>query len=59
VPAVIPNTLPPLLTVPIAVLLLDHVPPVPLVNVIDDPTQTVELPVIADGTGFTVSDCVT
>jgi hypothetical protein len=54
-PGVIPVTLPPLFTVPIAVLLLDHVPPVPLANRTLKPTQTPEPPVIGVGAALTVT----
>ena len=50
-----PVTMPVEPTAAIAVLLLLHPPPVvPSVNVIVDPAQTLALPVIAPGSGFTV-----
>ena len=59
VPDVTPETIPEL--VPIVatlVLLLIHVPPPVLERVVVEPAQTVAVPVIADGNGFTVTTVV-
>ncbi len=54
-PAAIPVTVPVVLMVAIPVALLVHVPPVGVLDkLVVLPTQTVELPVMADGSGFTV-----
>jgi hypothetical protein len=51
-PAATPVTTPVVLTVAIAVLLDDHVPPVvELANVVDNPAQTFDAPVMAETTG--------
>jgi hypothetical protein len=51
-PAATPVTTPVALTVAIAVLLDDHVPPVvELANVVDNPAQTFDAPVMAETTG--------
>ena len=51
-PAATPVTTPVALTVAIAVLLDDHVPPVvELANVVDNPSQTFDAPVMAARTG--------
>ena len=51
-PAATPVTTPVALTVAIAVLLDDHVPPVvELANVVDNPSQTFDAPVMAATTG--------
>jgi hypothetical protein len=57
-PTATPVTTPVVLTVAIAVLLDDHVPPVvELANVVDNPAQTFDAPVIdaTTGNGFTVT----
>lgn len=56
-PGAMPETMPdPVITVDAAVLLLLHVPPVmPLVSVVVRPTQTLAVPDIAAGKGFTVT----
>jgi hypothetical protein len=57
-PAATPVTTPVALTVAIAVLLDDHVPPVvELANVVDNPSHTLDAPVIdeTNGTVFTVA----
>ena len=58
-PAVMPATVPDVPTVAFALLLL-HVPlPVASLNVVDEPAQTLIVPVIAAGNGFTVTAAVT
>ena len=60
VPEVIPVTTPVELTVAMLILLLLHAPPVVTsVNAVDKPTHTVAVPVIAEGSGATVSVVVT
>lgn len=55
-PGVTPVTRPVLLTVATAGVPLLHVPPeVASLNGVVSPTQTVALPVMADGLGFTVT----
>ena len=56
VPELIPVTIPAELTVAIFTLLLLHVPAVVAsVSAVESPTHTVAVPVIADGSGATVS----
>ena len=51
-PDVTPDTTPVVLTVATALLLDDHVPPVvELANVVDNPAQTFDAPVMAETTG--------
>jgi hypothetical protein len=61
VPEDTPVTMPlPVPTVATPVVLLDHTPPpAVLLNVIVDPTQTADDPVIGAGTGLTVTTKVT
>jgi len=55
-----PLTVPVLLTVAIPVLPELHTPPaVPLLNTVVEPTHITGVPVIADGSGFTVTTTVT
>jgi hypothetical protein len=56
VPAIAPETTPVLPTVAVVVELELQVPPaLTSVNGVEEPAQTVIVPVIADGNGFTVS----
>jgi hypothetical protein len=58
-PAATPVTLPVVPTVALVASLLLHAPPVAdSLSGIDELTQTLLLPVIADGTEFTVTLCV-
>ena len=55
-PAATPDTLPPEVTVAIAVLLLVHAPPVTVLdNVLAVPRHTLPLPVMAAGDALTVT----
>ncbi len=59
VPDVTPETIPELVPmVATLVLLLVQVPPPVLESVVVEPAQTVVVPVIADGNGFTVTAVV-
>ena len=59
VPDVTPEAIPELVPmVATLVLLLSHVPPPVLESVVVEPAQTVAVPVIADGNGFTVTTVV-
>ena len=54
-PAVTPVTIPEVPTVALVLLLLHVPPPVLFANAVVEPTQTVKVPVVATGTGWTVT----
>lgn len=58
VPAATPVTTPDELMVAAAVLLLLHTPPPVFVSVVVKPTHTFIVPVVADGSAFTVTSVV-
>jgi hypothetical protein len=59
VPDETPVTTPPPVTVATNILLLDHAPPAPLVNVVVEFTHTLSVPLIAEGSELTVTTCLT